>query len=266
MNQDSLAITSLAVRAHRRTLLEMDALTLGAGEVLTVLGPNGAGKSTLMRVISGLRRPTTGRVLVLGRPIHELGPIGRARLRRRIAYVPQETPMAGQTPLTLREVVAIGRTGIRGLFRPLASADWRIVDDAIERLGLASRRHAAYDALSGGEQRKTMLARALVQQPQMLLLDEPTAHLDLGWRENLVDTLDRLHAETRATMILVCHEPEVIPRCCHRVLLLDAGRIIADGPPSDVLSEARVAALYGCRLRVLHEHGRHAVVPAGERP
>lgn len=263
MSDLALSISRLTVQARRKSLLAIDRLDLRQGEVLTVLGPNGAGKSTLMRVCSGLRRPTTGSVEVLGQSIHDLGPIGRARLRRRLAYVPQETPPPGQTPLTLREVVAIGRSGIAGLFRVLTAADWALVDEVIDRLGLASRRHAAYDTLSGGEQRKTLLARALVQQPQMLLLDEPATHLDLGWRENLVETLDRLHAGTRATMVIVCHEPEVIPRCCDRLLLLDAGRVVADGPPAAVLTDARVAELYGCRLGVVHDHGRHAVVPKG---
>ena len=127
---------------------------------------------------------------------------------------------------------------------------------------MTTLRDAAFTNLSGGEQRKVLLARAMAQQPGLLLLDEPTAYLDLGWRERIVRTLDKLYEQTRLTMVIVCHELEALPTCCRRLVLLHSGRVLADGPPREVLTTERVRAVYGDGLRVLHADGRHAVVPA----
>ncbi len=262
MSEPALSIEQVRVVAGGRTILSIDELSLARGELLAVLGPNGAGKSTLLKVCLGLRRPTRGRVTVLGQPVHRLRGLALSRLRSAIGYVPQGLTAGSHLPLTVREVVAIGRAGRRGLGRPMKRADWRVTDDWIVRLGLQMLAHEPYAHLSGGEQRKTLIARAMAQEPRMLLLDEPTAFLDLGWRERIVATLEQLCQETRLAMILVCHELEVLPACCRRLVLLEAGRVSAHGTPEDVLTNTRVAALYGAGLRVLHAGGRHAVIPA----
>jgi iron complex transport system ATP-binding protein len=192
--------------------------------------------------------------------------LGLTALRQRIGYVPQLQTIGGEMPLTLREIVAIGRTGIRGLLRPLSRDDWHIVDDWIERLGLAGVARQPYAEASGGEQRKALIARALVQEPGLLLLDEPTAHLDMGAREQIVQTLQDLHQQTGLTIILVCHELEVIPPACRRVLLLDRGQVRADGAPEDVFTDQSVQSLYGASLSVLHQNGRHGVFPCPGGP
>jgi ABC-type cobalamin/Fe3+-siderophores transport system ATPase subunit len=263
MSDTLLRIEGLRVAAGTREIVHVEHLAVAAGEVLAILGPNGAGKSTLLRVCLGFQRPSAGRVELLGRGVHTLGTLGLARLRREVGYVPQALAGHSQMPLTLREVVAIGRAGRVGLGWPLGRADWHMVDDWIDRLGLAPLRDRAYADLSGGEQRKGLLARAMVQQPRVLLLDEPTAYLDLGWREQIVGTLDWLCEKSGVTLILVCHELEVLPKACRRLVLLERGRISADGAPADVVTAERIAALYGPGLRVMHEGGRHAVVPRG---
>jgi len=164
-------------------------------------------------------------------------------------------------PLTVREVVAIGRTGLAGLLRPLRREDWRIVDKWIERLGLAALAQRGFSDISGGEQRKTLIARAMVQQPELLLLDEPTANLDLGWRERIVDTIDELYDSMALTVVLVCHELEVLPTSCGRVVVLEDGRLLADGNPQDILTTDMVAGLYGTGLCIVRSGGRFAVVP-----
>ena len=163
-------------------------------------------------------------------------------------------------PLTVREVVAIGRTGIAGLLRPLRLADWQIVDEWIERLGLTPLTGQGFGEISGGEQRKTLVARAMVQQPELLLLDEPTANLDLGWRERIVQVIEELYRTMRLTVVLVCHELEVLPACCGRVIVLNEGLTIADGPPDEVLSTTMIESLYGPGLGVVRSAGRWAVV------
>ena len=260
MTDSVIQIDGLSVFAGGRTILSVEDLTVSAGEVVTILGPNGAGKSTLLKCCLGFQRGTTGEVRLLSQCVRRAG---LSRLRRRVGYVPQILAAHSEMPLTLREVVAIGRCGIAGLLRPLGRDDWQIVDEWTDRLGLGGLADSAYSDLSGGEQRKALIARAMVQQPELLMLDEPTANLDLFWREQIVAVLEELCRQMRLTVILVCHELEVIPPCCRRVVLLEAGRISADGPPDEVLTDERIASLYGGGLAVVHDGGRHAVIPSG---
>jgi len=252
---------ALAVRAGGQEILHLPRLTVSREEMVGLLGPNGAGKSTLLRCLLGMQGAVSGRVSVLGEDVESSSSGRLARLRRRIGFVPQMLPARNEMPLTVREVVAIGRTGIAGLLRPLRREDWRLVDTWIERLGLASLAKRGFSEISGGEQRKTLIARAMVQQPELLLLDEPTANLDLYWRERIVETIGDLYRSMELTVVLVCHELEVLPACCGRVVLLDAGRLLADGPPAEVLSTRRVASLYGPGLTVLRHAGRFVVAP-----
>jgi len=263
LSDPAVMIRDLAVWVRRRCILELSELEVATGEFLAVLGPNGAGKSTLLKVIAGLVRPRRGRVMVLGCDLGSLPWWQQAAWHARIGYVPQHLASRPELPLTAREVVAIGRSGLRGLGRPLRRQDWAIVDAWIERLGLAAVARQPYGALSGGEQRKTLIARALAQAPAMLLLDEPSANLDLNWREQIVRLCGQLHAELKLTVLLVCHELEAIPPTCRRVVLLDAGRCIASGAPEEVLTTEHLQRLYGPGLDVIHGHGRHCVVPSG---
>jgi len=259
-----LELRDLVVHAARRCVLAIEQLRAETGCLLALMGPNGAGKTTLLRTLLGLTRPARGTVTVLGANVITLrgGPL--AALRGRIGYVPQLLPSRNELPLTVREVVAIGRTGRAGWFRRLSRADWSMVDTWIERLGIAHLAERAFSDLSGGEQRKTILARAMAQEPELLLLDEPTANLDLGWRERIVETVETLYTRTRVSVVLVCHELEVLPPSCREVVLLDAGRMADRGSPEGLWTDARVKQLYGAGLRVVHSHGRHGVVPTGK--
>jgi len=232
---------------------------------MAVMGPNGAGKTTLLRACLGLVQPVRGSIAIFGETVNRLRGAALASVRRRLGYMPQLMPARSEMPLTVREVVTIARTARAGLLRRLAPQDHRVVDQWIERLGLRPLADRPFAGLSGGEQRKTLIARAMAQEPDLLLLDEPTAHLDLGWREMIVETIERLFHETRISILLVCHELEVLPPSCRRVALLEQGRVTATGTPEDVFTTARVAQLYGAGLRTLHEAGRHAVVPATAR-
>ena len=253
----------LSVCLGGRTILNGVELTVAHGELLGLLGLNGAGKSTLLRCLLGLQRHAYGAVEMLGQPVHQLSAFALSRLRQSIGYVPQLLPTHSELPLTTREVVAVGRTGCAGLFRRLQREDWRIVDEWLERMDLSAAGRQGYSELSGGQQRKALIARAMSQQPQLLLLDEPTANLDLGARERMVECIQQLHQQTGVTIVLVCHELEVLPPACRRVVLLEDGRVTANGSAEDVFTRARVASLYGAGLGVMHHGGRHAVLPTG---
>ena len=264
MKSSVIEIRSLRVRRGGRDILRIERLDVAEGDVLAALGPNGAGKSSLIKCLLGFTRPNAGEVRVLGRTVWPSPGGSICPLRRRIGYVSQTLAAHSETPLTVREVVAIGRTGRAGLFGPLRRADRQVVDDWIERLGLARLADSAYSGLSGGEQRKTLIAKAMVQQPELLLLDEPTANLDLYWREQIVALLEQLYAETGLTIVVVCHELEAIPPCCRRLLALADGRLLADGRPEAVLGGRLIETLYGARLRLLTDDRRYAAVPVGE--
>jgi ABC-type cobalamin/Fe3+-siderophores transport system ATPase subunit len=237
----------------------VDRLDVPSGQVVTLLGANGAGKTTLLRCLLGLQGFRAGRLEVLGQR-----PGRRAtHLRRRIGYVPQLLPVAGRLPLTVREVVSIGRMGRAGLLRRLGRKDWQVIDRWIDRLGLGELAQRRYARISGGEQRRTLLARAMVQEPRLLLLDEPTANLDLSARERIVARIDRLGRMQDLTVLLVCHELEVIPPACRRVVVMRQGAIIQDGPAGQVLTDATVGTLYDAALRVTQQAGRWATVPGG---
>ncbi len=261
MSPNAIGLRDLRVRAGRRDLLRIDRLDLATGQMLGLLGPNGAGKSTLLHVLLGLRSPTGGMVEVLGEQVHRRGARALAQLRRRIGYVPQLLPTGGEMPLTVREVVAMGRAAPAGLGRRLGAADHERIDHWMDRLGLAGLSGRGFSRISGGEQRKALIARAMVCQPELLLLDEPTANLDLGWRERIVELIDRLYAGGSLTVVLVCHELEVLPGGCGQILVLDRGRALATGSPEQVLRTDLVASLYGPGLEVCPRGRRWAVLP-----
>ncbi len=263
MTPAAVELRGLTVQVGRRRLLDVDLLRIETGSVAALMGPNGAGKTTLLRASLGLAKATRGNISVLGEDVRVLHGAALAGLRRRIGYVPQLLPARSDLPLTVREVVAIGRTARAGLFHTLSRRDWQTVDQWLERLGLASLGQRAFSEVSGGEQRKTIIARAMAQEPQLLLLDEPTANLDLGWRERIVETIDTLYTQTRISVILVCHELEVLPPSCRHVVLLNRGRVAEIGPPETVFTTESVSRLYGAALHAVHQGGRHAVVPGG---
>jgi ABC-type Mn2+/Zn2+ transport system ATPase subunit len=178
-----------------------------------------------------------------------------------VGYLPQLLAARSELPLTVREVVAVGRSGLGGLLRPLGRRDWSLVDEWIDRLGLSDLRRQRYGDLSGGEQRKTLLARVMVQQPRLLLLDEPTANLDLAWREEVVSLLEELYRQSHLPMVLICHELEVLPPSCSHALLLENGRVRAYGHPAAVLTDETIADLLSPALAVLRRGRRFAVVP-----
>ena len=231
--------------------------------MLVVLGPNGAGKSTLLRCLVGVLRPQPGCVPRLGEDVGGLSGQALTRLRRRVAY---SGPGAGAGQRDAADVARSRRdrrTGRAGLLRPpVASADWRTGRRLDRAAGSGNWRGQAYSArLSGGEQRKTLLAMAMVQQPEILLLDEPTANLDVYWREQIVTTLETLHREQGLTIVLVCHDLEVIPPrptgswFCATVAWLPRAHC------HDVLTGNRIEALYGRGLDVLQHGGRYVLVP-----
>ncbi|MBN1846290.1 MAG: ABC transporter ATP-binding protein [Sedimentisphaerales bacterium] len=263
MSEAAVQFSGVSVRAGRRTILELDALRIERGAMVGLLGPNGSGKSTLLRCCLGMQTHVQGDIEVLGQRIAGLGVRALGRLRRRIGLVPQVLPSDREMPLTVREVVAIGRTASAGMLRPLRRADWRIVDEWLERLGLAPLAGGGYSEISGGEQRKVLIARVLVGRPEILLLDEPTANLDWGWRQRLVQLIEDLYRQMHLTVLLVCHDLDALPAGCRRAVFLCEGRLIADGCWPEIIDPALIRSLYGPGLSVRLNDGRMVAAAGG---
>ncbi len=225
------------------------------GEWLALIGPNGAGKTTLLRAIARLV-PCSGEIELAGRPV---GALSRSELARLVAVVPQEP----STPpwMTVAEYVLLGRTPHLG---PLAKEGARDRDAAarslarLDLLPLADRR---LGTLSGGEKQRAVVARALAQEARIVLLDEPTAALDIGHQQQAFDLLDRLREESGLTLVAAMHDLTLAAQYADRMLLLDAGRVVADGAPADVLTEVMIASHYGASIDVVPVGDRLAVVP-----
>jgi zinc transport system ATP-binding protein len=198
-------------------------LTVAHGEAIAVLGSNGSGKTTLSRGLLGLATVLGGEVEVLG------ARVGRPRERGRIGYVPQRHTVSGAVPATVREVVGVGRLARLGLFRRLRPADRAAVADAVAAVGLADRLHDPVGSLSGGQQRRVLVARALAAEPELLIMDEPTAGVDAASQQALAAVLADVSA-AGTTLVVVTHEIGPLSGVLSRAVVVDHGRIRYDGP------------------------------------
>jgi zinc transport system ATP-binding protein len=200
-------------------------LAVEQGEFVAIAGPNGGGKTTLLRIVLGLERPQSGSASLLGEPAV------RCSRRSRIGYLAQRAQLGIESPVTVREVVSAGRAPRNGLAGRLGKRDRLLVDAAIERVGLGSLAGEPIATLSGGQQQRAFIAKALAGQPELLVLDEPTAGVDVDAQESLAALLDELHRELGATVLLVSHEFGAIERFVERLVLV-RGTIVFDGDPS----------------------------------
>lgn len=214
----------LGYEGHR--VVDSVDLAVQPGEVVAILGANGSGKSTLVRGILGLAQHQGGSIRAFGQPISEL------RDRWRIGYVPQRHTLAAGVPATVREVVASGRLARSRPWRRTTAADRDAIDAAIAAVDLAGRERSLVATLSGGQQRRVLVARALASDAELLLLDEPTAGVDADNQQALADTMTRL-AAAGTTIVLVAHELGPAAPVIGRVVVLQGGRIAYDGPPTD---------------------------------
>jgi iron complex transport system ATP-binding protein len=233
-----------ARRAHPFRLAPLS-LTVSPGEILGVIGPNSAGKTTLIRLLTRVVRPEHGEILLDGRA---LPAIPAAALAREIAVVPQELPQA--FPFTVGELVLMGRYPHAPARYFETDADRAVAREAMEATGVLDLASLPLEALSGGERQRAVLARALAQEPRLLMLDEPTAHLDLRYQAECVGLLRRVNRERRMTVMLVAHDLNLAAEVCDRLLLLAGGRAVRVGPPEQVLEEDVLREVYGCEVIV----------------
>ena len=231
-------------RAGRPLFAGLD-LRLEAGELLAVLGRNGSGKSSLLKTALGDLPPLGGTVALRGAPPASVAPRARARL---VAVLPESEPLPYDFPV--RAVIELGRYARLGLFGRESDADRRAVARAVEVAGVEAFLERGINELSAGERQRVLLARVLAQEPELVLLDEPTAHLDPGRQFDVMRLLRRRVDENAVGALAVLHDPNLATRFADRVLLLGRGRVLALGAPAVVLTEALLAETYGTPFRV----------------
>ncbi len=259
---DAFAVDRVTVRRGACLVLDGVRAIAQRGEVVALLGPNGCGKTTLSRLLTGHAFASTGRVEVLGETI---GRTDIRALRRRVAVVHPAADGYGHhtagavidLELNALDVVCTGFFGSVGLYdRPVATQRGA-AQRALERVGLGGRTTQRVGSMSSGEQRRVMLARALVNEPELLILDEPTTGLDVAGRESLLATLERLRDQPDPpTVLMITHHVEELSPRTDRVWLMKAGRIVADGPPAETITPERLRDVFGCPVFVRRVHGR----------
>ena len=252
-NGPLLRLAGLNVALGRRAVLHDIALDVRAGEFAVIVGPNGAGKTTLLRAAAGLV-PANGEIAVDGADVRHISPAERAR---RIAYLPQ-----GQEfywPLAVRDVVGLGRLP-RGAGASLSAADHEAVTAAMAATGVTDYTERAVTTLSGGERARVAIARVLATEAPVILADEPTAALDPRYQLIVLDIL-RKRAEAGGAVLAALHDIGLAARRATRVIVLDGGRIVADGPPRDVLTRERLAETFGVTAEIMELAGASVVIP-----
>ncbi|HEY8787038.1 MAG TPA: ABC transporter ATP-binding protein [Candidatus Limnocylindria bacterium] len=252
----NLAATVVTASYGPRVVLRECSFAIGSGEIVAVVGPNGAGKSTLLRVLAGLLRPAAGTVALDGQ---DLRTFSRAEVARRIAVVPQIFDTL--FPFTVREVVALGRTARLGAFGRASADDVAAVDRAIDELELGPLASRRIDRLSGGERQRAVLAMALAQETAVLLLDEPTVHLDPGHQLATLELLRDLGTRRQLAVCAVLHDLNLASAFASRIVAIADGRIVREGTPLEVIHPDLVRAVFGDGLEVIARDGHPAVLP-----
>jgi iron complex transport system ATP-binding protein len=259
MGRPMLEIKGLSCGYGKRVVLHGVSFTIKRGEFVGVIGPNGSGKTTLLRAINGLLPLTKGTIFLEGRETHQ---IARRSLAQKVAVVTQSPEAA--PPFSVEEFVLLGRIPHWGRFQLLETeGDLTIAEQAMVLTGIASLQERRMGELSGGERQLAFLARALAQQPQLLLLDEPTAHLDIGHQVQIMDLLRQLNREQSLTIAVVLHDLTLAGLYCDRLILLSEGRLHRLGPPQAVLREEVIEEVYRTVVAVVATplQAKTAIVP-----
>ncbi|MEM9260066.1 MAG: metal ABC transporter ATP-binding protein, partial [Bacteroidota bacterium] len=238
-------VNDLSVSYDRKRVLSNIFLEVEEGHRYGILGPNGSGKSTLLKAMLGLIDDYTGSIQVLGKDVEQV--------RRQVVYVPQRSEIDFTFPATVRDVVLMGRFPHKKVFQRLNAEDNRLADEAMEELGILDLQQRQIGELSGGQQQRTFLARALCQQADLLLLDEPFVGVDIPTEEKIIEVLRRL-SEKGKTLMVVHHDLQAVPDYFDHVVLLNQ-RLIASGPTQEVFTPKVLRQAFGGQLAVLQELG-----------
>jgi ABC-type Mn2+/Zn2+ transport system ATPase subunit len=247
MDSPVIRIQDAVVSYREDVALQGVSLEVRKGEFIGIIGPNGAGKTTLLTVINGLGKLVHGEASVLG---SRLNKANSGSLRKRIGYVAQVERIDPKLPISVRETVMVGCYGRLGLFHRPTRAQRKTVDEVLEIVGIAHLQERPIGHLSGGEYQRAAIARALVQQPEIFLLDEPTASIDKRAQREILNLIQLIHKEYHTTTLFVTHDLRTLPPTCQRLILMKDGKIWQQGSPESMLREEVLTQLYGAPISV----------------
>ncbi len=247
--------TGVTVEVDGTRLVGPADLTVGVGHWVNIIGPNGAGKTTLLRAICGLQA-ASGRLEIAGRPLAQMT---RRERSRHIGYVPQQPVMPAG--MTVEQYVLLGRSPHVGTLGSEGPGDFAAVTATLQRLDLERLANRTLDTLSGGERQRANIARALAQEPRLLLLDEPTTALDIGHQQDVLELIDDQRRQLGLTVVSTMHDLTLAARYGDDVVLLAGGIAVADGPPIQVLTGPHLSTHYGAHVDVIEHAGSLVVVP-----
>jgi iron complex transport system ATP-binding protein len=259
---DFLNVTGLKSGYRNNLVIRDISFEIKKGEFIGIIGPNGAGKTTLLKTLSHIIKPIGGSVLLEGRDIHLLSP---HLFARKCAMVGQD--LMSLFSFTVEEIVLMGRNPYLGLFKQEQKEDMEIVNKALKRTNMSLLKQRPIDELSAGERQRALIAKALVQQSQLLLLDEPTAHLDIGYQTDILDLIKSLNNEKQLTVICVLHDLNLASQYCDKLLLLNNGRIIGFDNPQEILRGDILEQTFKARCIVDKNilQGKPVVIPFSKR-
>lgn len=242
-----IEIENVTVSYRECVALKDVSLTVKEGTFLGAIGPNGAGKTTLLTTINGLGKIVSGTVKVFGLDLKK----NERQLRKEIAYVPQSSNIDPRLPISVHDVVKIGRVGRVGLCRNLKNNDYQKIDSALDLVGIINLRDRPIGHLSAGEQQKVAIARALAQEPKIMLLDEPTSNLDPGAQQEIIELIKTIYLNNKLTVIFVTHILRHLPDSCKELIFLRQGKIIHAGGFKESLRKDLLSDLYDCSIEAL---------------
>ncbi|MGD8993058.1 MAG: ABC transporter ATP-binding protein [Desulfobacterales bacterium] len=241
----AFTVNNLRYAYGSQPVLQSLSFSIARGEIFIIIGPNGAGKTTLIKLMAGIIKRQSGQIDVLQKSI---GRYSQKKLAQVLAYVPQGLPVG--FPFTAQETVLLGRAPHQQVLGLASEDDLKIVQQTMTFTEVDHLARRKLDQLSGGEQQRVLIARALCQQPKVMLLDEPTASLDLSHQIRIMDLMEKLKAERGVTVVMVSHDVNLAAMYADRLLLLKAGQIVRMGTPSGVLNLKTLEETYNCRLLV----------------
>lgn len=249
-------IENLSAGYDGKTIIKGVSLSVQRGEIVSILGPNGAGKTTLLRCIEGILSPSFGSILINGKRLKELNEKERGTI---IASVPQiHRPIF---PFKVIEVVLMGRNPYISGYSTPSKKDYEIAETVIKEVGINELKDRYYTELSGGELQLTLIARALAQEPEIILFDEPTAHLDFRNQLIILSIIKKIVKEKKISVLMVLHDPNLAMLYADTVFLMEKGHIIASGIPFDIITCENIKRLYGFDVEIVSSNGRRFILP-----
>ncbi len=255
MNTYAIVFEKVNFNYKYKTVLKEVSFRAEPGDFIGIIGPNGSGKTTILNLILGLLRPSNGKIQIFGKDVIEG--------RKHVSYLPQLSPTDPRFPILVYEVVLMGRYRDLGFFKNPTKKDIELVDEALSSVGMDGYKHVPFGHLSGGERQRVLIARALVQNPKILLLDEPTSALDVKSKNDIANLVWNIHKKFNLTTLFVTHDLNIVSDFATKVLYINK-KLYGFGRPSEILTQEMLEDIYGTRVILFNYKGKTCVIVGDE--